>query len=162
MGREIEHKFLVVGGAWRSAAVRSASMIQGYLAGGPRASVRVRIEGDAARLNVKGGGFVASRQEFEYEIPVADATEMLGSLCEGPLVEKTRHYVPHAGLVWEVDEFHGRNRGLVVAEIELEHEGQPFEKPPWLGAEVTHLPRYYNVRLVAHPFAEWSEEERAG
>lgn len=135
-------------------------MVQGYLAGGARASVRVRIAGDRAWLNVKGGGYVASRQEFEYAIPVDDAREMLESLCDGPLVEKTRHFVPHGGLEWEVDEFHGRNEGLVVAELELDREGQPFDRPPWLGPEVTHLPRYYNVRLVEHPYSEWTAAER--
>jgi adenylate cyclase len=160
LGREIEHKFLVAGDAWRTAAVRKASMVQGYLAGSARASVRVRVAGDRAWLNVKGGGYVASRQEFEYAIPVAEAEQMLESLCEGPLVKKTRHFVPYGGLEWEVDEFHGRNAGLVVAELELEREGQPFEKPPWLGREVTHLPRYYNVRLAEHPFGEWSDAER--
>ncbi len=161
MAREIEHKFLTANESWRDGAVRRISMVQGYLANGPRASIRVRIAGDRAWLNIKGGGFVASRQEFEYDVPLDDAAEMLESLCEGPLVEKTRHIVPYGGLEWEVDEFYGRNRGLVVAELELEHEGQVFEHPPWLGPEVTHLPRYYNVRLVEHPYSEWTEAERS-
>jgi adenylate cyclase len=160
MGREIEHKFLVADEAWRGAAVRTITMRQGYLADGARASVRVRIAGDSAWLNIKGGGFVASRPEFEYPIPVEEAAEMLESLCNGPLIEKTRHVVPYGGLEWEVDEFHGRNAGLVVAELELEHEGQAFARPAWLGREVTHLPYYYNVRLVVHPFCEWSAAER--
>jgi adenylate cyclase len=162
MGREIEHKFLVADEAWRTAAVRKIGMRQGYLAEGERASVRVRVAGEQAWLNIKGGGFVASRPEFEYPIPVAEAAEMLASLCNGPLVEKTRYVVPFGGLEWEVDEFHGRNAGLVVAELELEREGQAFEKPPWLGREVTHLHHYYNVRLVVHPFCEWSDAERNG
>jgi adenylate cyclase len=160
MGREIEHKFLAASDAWRAAAVRRTAMRQGYLADGERASVRVRVAGDRAWLNIKSGGFVASRQEFEYAIPVAEAAEMLQSLCSGPLVEKIRYIVPYAGREWEVDEFHGRNAGLVVAELELEREGQTFERPPWLGREVTHLPQYYNVRLVAHPFCDWSDAER--
>ncbi|HEX5419911.1 MAG TPA: CYTH domain-containing protein [Gammaproteobacteria bacterium] len=162
MGREIELKFLVAGDGWRDAAARRISMVQGYLADSARSSVRVRIAGERAWLNIKGGGLVASRPEFEYFIPADEAAEMLESLCDGPLVEKTRHVVPHGGFEWEVDEFHGRNRGLVVAEIELEHEGQPFERPSWLGSEVTHLARYYNVSLVKRPFSEWSEQERGG
>jgi adenylate cyclase len=160
MGREIEHKFLVAGEEWRAQAVRGTPMVQGYLAGSERASIRVRVAGDRAWLNIKSGGYVASRSEFEYPIPVGEAREMLDSLCAGPLVEKTRYLVPYGGLEWEVDEFHGRNEGLVVAELELDREGQPFERPPWLGVEVTHLPRYYNVRLVEHPFSDWSVVER--
>jgi adenylate cyclase len=160
MGREIEYKFLVADETWRGGAVREIRMLQGYLADGARASVRVRVAGDRAWLNIKGGGFVASRQEFEYPIPVAEAAEMLETLCHGPLVEKTRHVVPFGGLEWEVDEFHGRNAGLVVAELELAREGQAFEKPPWLGRDVTHLEHYYNVRLVVHPFCDWSDAER--
>jgi len=160
MAQEIERKFLVVGDAWRAEAVRRVPMRQGYLAGSERASVRARIGGDRAWLNIKVGGLVASRLEFEYEIPLADADALLAA-AEGPLIEKTRHYVPYAGFEWEVDEFHGANQGLVVAEIELDAEDRPFPRPRWLGAEVTHLPRYYNVRLVTHPYSSWSAAERA-
>ena len=115
MGKEIERKFLVRDDAWRDGVVRRLTMCQGYLAGGPRASVRVRAAGDEAWLNVKSGGLVAVRQEFEYRIPASDAGEMLDTLCERPLVEKTRHWVPFGGFEWEVDVFHGANDGLIVA-----------------------------------------------
>lgn len=161
MGREIERKFLVVGDAWRAQAVRSADMEQGYLAESEQASVRIRVAGDDARLNIKGGGLVAVRAEYEYAVPLEDGRELLENLCRKPTVAKTRHWVPHAGHAWEVDEFHGANAGLVVAEIELDAEDAEFERPPWVGAEVTHLHRYYNVRLVDHPYSAWSAAERA-
>jgi adenylate cyclase len=156
--REIERKFRVRTDAWRAAAARSERMSQGYIAGGDRASVRVRIAGANAALNIKSGGLVASRQEYEYAIPLGEARELL-ALC-ATLIDKTRHFVPYRGFEWEVDEFHGDNSGLVVAELELEFEGQDFPKPDWLGAEVTHLERYYNVKLVKHPFGVWTEQER--
>jgi adenylate cyclase len=157
--REIERKFLPAGDAWRAAAVRRERMSQGYVAGSDRASVRVRIAGASAALNIKSGGLVASRQEYEYAIPLDDARELL-ALGVGPLIDKTRHYVPVGGFEWEVDEFHGDNAGLVVAELELDIEGQEFPMPDWVGVEVTHLERYYNVKLVEHPYREWSHEER--
>jgi adenylate cyclase len=159
MPREIERKFLLKSDAWRAAAERRERMSQGYVAGSDRASVRVRIAGASAALNIKSGGLVASRQEYEYAIPLTDARELL-ALCAPPLVDKTRHFVPHGGFEWEVDEFHGENSGLVVAELELDFEGQEFPRPDWLGAEVTHLERYYNVKLVKHPYSAWSHEER--
>ena len=159
MPREIERKFLVENDAWRSLAHRKARMSQGYLASGGRVSVRVRIAGDDARLNIKAGGLVASRHEYEYVVPLDEARELL-AIAEGPLIDKTRHYVEHAGMTWEVDEFHGDNAGLVVAELELTREDEPFERPAWLGAEVTQLTRYYNVCLVKHPYREWTAAER--
>lgn len=160
MAQEIERKFLIASDAWRAQAVRRARMSQGYLASAPNASVRARIAGEQAWLNIKIGGLVASRQEFEYDIPVADAEALLAA-AQGPLIEKTRHYVPYQGFEWEIDEFHGENDGLIVAEIELEAEDQPFPRPPWVGTEVTHLTRYYNVNLVAHPYSAWSASERS-
>jgi adenylate cyclase len=159
MAREIERKFLVSGNAWRALAHRSQPMSQGYVATGERISVRVRLAGEQAWLNIKSGGLVASRHEYEYAIPVVDARELL-TLATGPLIEKTRHFVEHEGFEWEVDEFSGANLGLVVAEIELDREDREFPRPPWLGVEVTHLRRYYNVCLVSHPYSEWSEAER--
>jgi adenylate cyclase len=159
MPREIERKFLVKGGAWRAQAHRTQPMTQGYLASGGRLSVRVRIAADEAWLNMKSGGLVASRQEYEYAIPADEARELL-ALAEGPLIDKTRHFVEHGGKTWEVDEFHGDNSGLVVAEIELTREDEQFSSPPWVGAEVTQLERYYNVRLVTHPYCTWTEAER--
>jgi adenylate cyclase len=160
MPREIERKFLVTGEAWRAQASRRAVMRQGYLAGTDRASVRVRVAGENAWLNVKSARLGASRQEYEYAIPVDHAHELL-ALCAGPLIDKTRHYVEHGGMTWEIDEFHGANLGLIVAEIELDDEQQAFERPGWLGAEVTHLARYYNVQLVKHPYGAWDETERS-
>jgi adenylate cyclase len=157
--REIERKFLLANDSWRSRVQRSEKMIQGYIASGERLSVRVRVAGDAAWLNIKAGGLVASRLEYEYGIPVADARELL-QVAGGPIIEKTRHFVEHDGCEWEVDEFHGDNAGLVVAELELDSEDQRFPRPPWLGAEVTAHERYYNVRLVTHPYREWTEAER--
>jgi adenylate cyclase len=159
MPREIERKFLLRSDEWRAAAVRRERMSQGYIAGSERASVRVRIAGAGAALNIKSGGLVASRAEYEYAIPVDEARELL-ALCAPPLIDKTRHFVPYGGFEWEIDEFHGDNAGLVVAEIELDVEGQEFPRPGWIGAEVTHLERYYNVRLVKHPYRAWSERER--
>jgi adenylate cyclase len=160
MPQEIERKFLVTGDAWRAQAQRRERMSQGYLAGSERTSVRVRVAGERAWLNIKSGGFVASRREYEYAIPVDEARELL-ELCAGPLIDKTRHYVEHDGMTWEIDEFHGASAGLFVAEIELDDEQQAFAKPAWAGAEVTHLERYYNVSLVNHPYSAWDETERA-
>jgi adenylate cyclase len=157
--REIERKFLVKTDAWRAVAARSERMTQGYVAGGERASVRVRLANANAALNIKSGGLVASRQEYEYPIPLDDARELL-ALCT-TLIDKTRHFVPYGGFEWEVDEFHGDNSGLIVAELELDFLGQEFPTPDWLGAEVTHLERYYNVRLVKYPYSAWTEQEQS-
>jgi adenylate cyclase len=166
MGIEIERKFLVVGDAWRAEAQRRQRMAQGYLndaasveAGLQKASVRVRIAGEQAALNLKSREVGASRQEFEYAIPLADAENLL-ALCVGGAIDKTRHYVGRGAHVWEVDEFHGDNAGLVVAEIELSHVDEAFEKPSWLGAEVTERIRYYNLALSARPYAQWTDEEK--
>jgi adenylate cyclase len=159
MPREIERKFLLRDDGWRAAAIKRQRMSQGYLASGPRVSVRVRVAGSEAALNIKAGGLVASRLEYEYPIPVDEARELLG-LCAAPLIDKTRHLVPHGGFEWEVDEFHGDNEGLIVVEVELESEEQEFPRPSWLGSEVTHLERYYNSRLAKHPYSEWDESER--
>jgi adenylate cyclase len=159
MPREIERKFLPKNDAWRSQVRESRAMSQGYLASGPRLSVRVRVAGEEGWLNIKAGGLVASRQEYEYPIPLDEARELL-ALAEGPLIEKTRHLVEHGGMTWEIDEFHGDNEGLVVAEVELDREDEPFARPPWLGVEVTQLRRYYNVCLVTHPYRAWNDAER--
>ena len=159
MPREIERKFLLTGEGWRALTERRQRMTQGYIAASDHVSVRVRVAGDVAWLNIKSGGLVASRLEYEYVVPVADARELL-AVAVGPLVEKTRHFVPYGGMTWEVDEFHGDNSGLVVAELELDREDQMFARPPWAGAEVTHLPRYYNVSLVNHPYRQWTAAER--
>jgi adenylate cyclase len=166
MAVEIERKFLPVGDGWRAAARRVVPMAQGYLndlasvaSGAMQASVRVRIEGDTAFLNIKSREAGARRQEFEYPLPVADAQSLL-ALCVGGIVQKRRHYVDHGGHLWEVDEFLGENAGLVVAEIELAAVDEPFARPSWLGAEATHAPRYYNLALASRPYSQWSAGER--
>lgn len=157
MGIEIERKYLVTGDGWRSAAHAVIPMAQGYIndsaaldSGAQKASVRVRIQGEQAFLNFKSREIGHTRQEFDYPIPVDDARALL-ALCVGGLIDKRRHLVRHAGLVWEVDEFLGDNAGLVVAEVELEHADQAIELPDWAGTEVTDQVRYYNLALAAHP-----------
>ena len=152
MAIEIERKFLVQGDAWRSAPAVYYS--QGYLNRDKSRTVRVRIAGEAAFLTIKGITQGASRAEFEYPIPLADAYQLL-VLCELPLIEKYRREIPYQGLLWEVDEFLGDNAGLVVAELELPDEGAPFIKPAWVGAEVTGDERYYNANLCQHPYKNW-------
>ena len=166
MGIEIERKFLVVGDAWRSLAQHRQRMAQGYLndaaslqAGTQNASVRVRIAGEQATLNLKSREVGASRQEFEYAIPLADAEALL-ALCVGGTIDKTRHYVTIGTHLWEIDEFFAANAGLVVAEVELGAVDEAFEKPSWAGAEVTELTRYYNLALAARPYAQWADEEK--
>lgn len=160
MATEIERKFLVKNDGWRAAADAGTAFRQGYLVGSRHASVRVRIEGSAARLNIKSATLGVTRQEYEYAIPPADAAAMLNTLCEHPLIEKTRHHVTFGGRLWEVDVFAGDNAGLVVAEVELEAEDAPLELPPWVGREVSREPRYYNVCLVKHPYKDWTADER--
>ncbi len=155
MATEIERKFLVVTEAWRARVTRSRTMRQGYLSGSEKGSVRVRISGGEAWLNIKSATLGVRRLEFEYAIPLTDATDMLERLCDGPLIEKIRHDVPVDGHLWEVDEFLGENAGLVVAEIELGAENEAFTVPEWIGDEVSHDPRYYNVSLVKRPYRLW-------
>ena len=154
MGVEIERKFLLQGDAWRGLG-QAVLLRQGYLSSARERVVRVRIEGEQAMLTIKGANVGATRGEWEYPIPLADAVELLDGLCEQPLIEKVRHRIEHAGMVWEVDEFLGANAGLMVAEIELASEDQPFEKPDWIGAEVSGDARYYNANLIRHPFSQW-------
>ena len=152
MGIEIERKFLVVGNGWQAA--EAVSYRQGYLNRDPARTVRVRLAAERAFLTVKGITVGASRAEFEYEIPYGDGQKLL-QLCEGPLIEKLRRCIAQGDLVWEVDEFLGDNAGLVTAEVELDTEHQPFERPPWLGQEVTTDRRYFNSQLAAHPYKSW-------
>lgn len=152
MATEIERKFLVQGTDWHSA--HGVHIWQGYLNRDKHRTVRVRVAGEQAFLTVKGVSHGATRSEFEYGIPVADAVE-LRLLCDGPIVEKVRRKIMHGGLTWEVDEFLGDNSGLVVAEIELESESQAFALPVWVGQEVTDDPRYFNSNLATHPYNTW-------
>ncbi len=155
MAQEIERKFLVINDDWRSRATAKPYR-QGYIATAKIGqSVRVRIAGDTGYLTVKGPAQGLSRVEFEYVIPVNDAQEMLETLCLSPLIEKIRYRLPIDNVVWEIDEFTGENAGLIVAEVELASEDQPFEKPSWLGKEVSGEARYYNASLVKKPYSRW-------
>ena len=155
MGVEIERKFLVVDNTWRQATTHSVEMRQGYLSSSPACSIRVRREGSHAALNIKSATLGIERLEFEYPIATADADAMLDALCDGKSLFKTRYYIQHDGMTWELDVFHGDNDGLVVAEIELDDAGQGFNKPAWAGAEVSDDPRYYNVCLIDKPYSSW-------
>ncbi len=155
MGQEIERKFLLQSDAWRDEVSSSVRMVQGYLARGEHSAVRVRICGDVAQLNIKHTLDGIHRLEYEYEIPVGDAREILDQVAQRPLIDKTRHHVARGGHLWEIDEFYGENAGLVVAEIELDEAEQSFERPPWLGEEVSQDPRYYNSNLSRHPYSRW-------
>jgi adenylate cyclase len=177
MAVEIERKFLIVGNDWREQAQRSQRLVQGYLTAASRGrgrpenpqpegtgaacSVRVRIGGDSAWLNVKSAIAGIERREYEYAIPLTDAERMLAEFCPAK-VEKIRHYVPFADAMFEVDEFLGDNTGLVVAELELQAQTDEFPRPSWLGPEVSDRPRYYNVNLLQHPYSSWNARERAG
>jgi len=156
VGVEIERKFLVTGEEWRQLATARAQIRQAYLTGGDaNASIRVRLKDDrSAVLTIKSAATEMRRLELEYPIPLADAEALLALRC-GAVLEKVRHVVPYAGATWEVDVFAGDNAGLIVAEIELPHEDCRLELPPWIGAEVTGRPEYYNSALAARPFARW-------
>jgi len=155
MAHEIEHKFLVRDDSWRKEVYRSVPLRQGYLVSDPVRSVRIRIAAGQAHLNIKSGALGVSRSEYEYEIPLPDAREILEQLCSKPLLEKTRHLVRYGDHIWEIDVFEGDNAGLVVAEVELATLGESFARPPWLGEEVSYDSRYYNSELAKHPYKEW-------
>ena len=157
---EIERKFLVRGDGWRRDVRRSARMRQAFL-GGDGVSVRVRITGERARLNIKERRLGIEREEFDYPLPL-DEAERLFALAGGGRIDKTRHYVPAGELTWEIDEFDGDNAGLVVAEIELPSREASIERPPWLGEEVTDDERYYNVALALRPWREWRPGRAGG
>lgn len=154
MAVEIERKFLVVDDRWRKNAMGTLFR-QGYLSAEPERTVRVRVEGDIGKLTIKGKTEGIRRSEYEYQIPLQDADELLDTLCLRPLIEKTRYRIEHAGLIWEIDEFYGANEGLILAEVELESEAVDFSLPAWAGQEVSDNPRYYNANLVKDPFSEW-------
>ncbi|HEY6644897.1 CYTH domain-containing protein [Povalibacter sp.] len=155
MPLEIERKFLLKSDAWRAEVDSRELMRQGYLSSGAACSIRARISGEQAWLNLKAKRSGMTRLEFEYAIPRADADQILNELCTGPLVEKYRHRIAMGELVWEIDEFLGANAGLIVAEIELPTEDADFARPPWLGEEVTDDERYYNFNLAQKPYREW-------
>ncbi|MBW4419213.1 MAG: CYTH domain-containing protein [Myxacorys californica WJT36-NPBG1] len=151
---EIERKFLVSNDDWRTLATGTLYR-QGYIPTTDQRTVRVRIAGQQGFLTIKGKTQGISRSEFEYEIPLEDAAQLLDTLCDPPLIEKHRYRIPLDGLVWEVDEFLGENAGLIVAEVELADEAQAIALPSWIGQEVSSDLRYYNSNLAKHPFRHW-------
>ena len=154
MSIEIERKFLVTDESWRKGAV-GVRIQQGYLSIEKARTVRVRRAGDQAFLTIKGAVTGVSRPEYEYAIPVTDAEELLATMCLRPQIEKIRYSVSRGAHVWEIDVFDRENAGLIVAEIELTHPDEAFERPAWLGNEVSADPRYFNSNLLAHPFSSW-------
>ncbi len=155
MGSEIERKFLLRSDAWRAQVRDSVRLVQGYLSRGQQSAIRVRINGDQAQLNIKHALDGIHRLEYEYPVPLDDAREILERVALRPLIDKTRHHVEYHGHLWEIDEFHGENVGLIVAEIELGDPGESFVSPDWLGDEVSHDRRYYNSSLSETPFTQW-------
>ncbi len=153
MATEIERKFLVKEGTWRNE--KGTEYRQGYLNSTKERVVRVRTIDDKGFLTIKGITTGATRAEYEYEIPVNEAEAMLDGLCEKPLIEKDRYKIAHKGLIWEVDEFFGENQELILAEVELESEDQPYEKPEWITDEVTGDPKYFNSNLIQNPYKNW-------
>lgn len=157
MGVEIERKFLVVSLDFKSNA--SAELYrQGYLNSDKNRVVRVRVRGDQAFITIKGLPKGLVRPEYEYSIPKEDGDFLLRNLCEQPIIEKTRYNVTYKDHIWEIDEFHGENEGLIVAEIELDHMEESFEIPPWVGEDVSHDWRYFNSNLLINPFSKWEEK----
>ncbi|MCS6771313.1 MAG: CYTH domain-containing protein [Kiritimatiellae bacterium] len=155
MKQEIERKFLVRSPSWRAAAISAVRILQGYLCGDPDRTVRVRMAGASAWITIKGRSHGAARAEFEYPIPVEEARFLLEHICLPGRIEKTRHVVPCGGLLFEVDEFHGENVGLILAEVELPATETEIERPEWLGEEVTGDERFYNAYLARHPYSTW-------
>lgn len=157
MATEIERKFLVKGD-FSQQVISSQRIVQGYICSQPGRTVRVRIRGEKGFLTIKGASDEKglSRYEFEQEIPLSDAEELL-KLCEPGTIDKVRHLIPIEQHIWEVDVFHGANEGLVLAEIELSSEDEPFKLPEWLGVEVSGDRRYYNSMLTKNPYSHWKQ-----
>lgn len=156
MGKEIERKYLVKNEDWKKLA-EGVYYKQGYLSTVKERTVRVRTVGEKGYLTIKGLTVGVSRSEFEYQIPAEEANQMLDNLCEKPIIEKLRAKVDYKGLTWEIDEFHGENEGLVVAEVEIQDENQVIELPDWVGEEVSGDPRYFNSNLIKNPFTKWEK-----
>ena len=154
MAKEIERKYLVKGTAWQTLAKETVYR-QGYLSTVQERTVRVRTIEDKGYLTIKGISVGATRTEYEYQIPVEDANAMLDELCERPIIEKKRYVLEYEELIWEIDEFAGVNRGLIIAEGELSDENQKVVLPNWVGEEVTGDPKYFNSNLTKHPYTEW-------
>jgi len=161
MGIEIERKFLVRGNSWRNLA-RGVRYRQGYIFASREKTVRVRVDGSSGSLTIKAGSKGIVRKEFEYEIPLSEADELLDQVCERPIIEKNRYTIEHDGLTWEVDEFFGENSGLIVAEVELERLDQSFSRPEWVDREVSGDSRYFNAALVRNPYCLWEKNCKIG
>ncbi len=161
MGIEIERKFLLKNDDWKALVSETHIIRQGYLQSGleesQKSSVRIRISNKQANINVKSVQLTMMRQEYEYEIPLHDAEEMLNTLC-GNIIEKTRYYVPYARHLWEIDVFEGDNAGLTIAEVEIASLNEQVEIPEWIGKEVSDDERYYNIYLLRHPYAQWEKK----
>jgi adenylate cyclase len=157
MGQEIERKYLAASDNWRGKAGPGTLYVQGYLSLDPERTVRVRMAGGKAALTVKRENTSSIRDEFEYRIPADDADHMLDKICIKPLIEKTRYVIQDGNLKWEIDEFSAENRGLIIAEVELQNDRLEIVKPDWVGEEVTNDPRYFNINLVKHPYSEWGQ-----
>ena len=155
MPTEIERKYLIANDNWKTYADEGKHMIQGYMASNEHSSIRIRVNNDNANLNIKSNTIGIQRSEYDYPIPLDEAMELLNTLCDQPLIEKTRYHVNHEGHLWEIDVFAGDNEGLVVAEIELASADDEFILPDWIGQEVSDDPRYYNVCLAKHPYKDW-------
>ncbi|MEJ2609141.1 MAG: CYTH domain-containing protein [Candidatus Thiodiazotropha sp.] len=155
MALEIERKYLVINDKWKDSIIREAVIKQGYLATTSKASIRVRLDGNQANINIKSKTVGISRLEYEYPIPVEEAQELLESLVTGAVIDKVRYKIQCGAHIWDLDLFHGANQGLVIAEVELSHEEECFEMPEWAGEEVSSDTRYYNASLVSHPFCDW-------
>lgn len=164
MAREIERKFLLVNDQWKALAHKKTFYAQGYLNDiadkSCKSSVRVRLEGDSAKMNIKSLEIGLSRDEYEYEIPFTEAKKILQTLAVGPVIEKHRYLVKHGIHTWEIDEFKGDNAGLVVAEVEMQSEDEKVQIPEWAGKEVTEEVRYYNISLSKKPYNSWSDDEK--
>jgi len=158
MGIEIERKFLLSGESWRTHAV-GCRYRQGYICTGAGRTVRVRTVEQKGYLTIKGPSTGPAKLEFEYEIPVEEADELLADLCETPLIDKMRYTVDYRGFTWEIDEFYGDNQGLLIAEIELDNLDQDVDLPDWVGEEVTGDHRYFNASLVKNPYAKWKDDK---
>ncbi|WP_036480926.1 CYTH domain-containing protein [Myxosarcina sp. GI1] len=157
MPQEIERKFLVKGNDWRKLS-EGVPYSQGYISTTGKQTVRVRTVGDRGFITIKGPREGISRAEFEYSIPYQDAIEILDTLCDRPLIKKTRYKIPVDDVVWEVDEFAGENEGLVIAEVELLDEQQTIDLPDWIDREVDD-PKYFNANLAKHPYSQWQEKQ---
>ncbi len=151
---EIERKFLVTNSDWKSITNKETLIKQGYITSNLKRTVRVRVKEEKGFLTIKGKTVNTSRAEYEYEIPLSEALELM-NLCEGPLIEKTRYEVIQNGDLWEVDVFEGANKGLIVAELELESEDQEVTLPDWVGKEVSHEEKYFNSKLINNPYRGW-------